>query len=260
MPNANIVAMDDMLEKVRSVKSAEEIGVLREAAKLGDLMLSTCRDTARPGVKDCEVYANMMRAMVANGGEEPTLFLWGCDKYRTRIRSACRQRGRCKRATLSSARCIRSLAAISPMSSGRSRSASQRQADRDLRRLRRRLPGVASRASGPAKPSRPRWRPLRTRLCHAVFAYLRSRHPRPRARLARIPTLPPPRHCGRPRGLSRLSATASSRAWCSRSTSTYSIRSGRTERPAACSPRRRNHRDRRARMHSFPMDFQKIPV
>jgi len=81
MPGAKIVAMDDMLEKVRSVKSAEELGVLREAARLGDLMLATCRDTARPGVKDCEVYANMMRTMVANGGEEPTLFLWACDRY-----------------------------------------------------------------------------------------------------------------------------------------------------------------------------------
>jgi Xaa-Pro dipeptidase len=81
LPNASIVRLDDMLEKVRSVKSAEELDVLREAAKLGDLMLSTCRDIARPGVKECEVYASMMEAMVGNGGEEPTLFLWACDRY-----------------------------------------------------------------------------------------------------------------------------------------------------------------------------------
>ena len=81
LPNAKFVGMDDMLEKVRSIKSAEELGVLREAAKLGDLMLSTCRDIARPGVKECEVYAAMMEAMMANGGEEPTLFLWNCDRY-----------------------------------------------------------------------------------------------------------------------------------------------------------------------------------
>ena len=30
---------------------------------------------------ECEVYAAMMEAMVANGGEEPTLFLWNCDRY-----------------------------------------------------------------------------------------------------------------------------------------------------------------------------------
>ena len=44
-------------------------------------MLATCRDTARPGVKECEVYAAMMQAMLANGGEEPTLFLWAADRY-----------------------------------------------------------------------------------------------------------------------------------------------------------------------------------
>jgi Xaa-Pro dipeptidase len=79
MPNASIVPLDDALEKIRAVKSAEELDVLRKAARLGDLMLATCRDTARPGVKDCEVYADIMRTMIANGGEEPTLFLWACD-------------------------------------------------------------------------------------------------------------------------------------------------------------------------------------
>ncbi len=81
LPKANLINLGDMLEKVRAVKSAEEIEVLRKAAKLGDLMLTTCKDTARPGVKECEVYANMMQTMVANGGEEPTLFLWACDRY-----------------------------------------------------------------------------------------------------------------------------------------------------------------------------------
>jgi Xaa-Pro dipeptidase len=79
LPGLDIVAMDDMLEKIRSIKSAEELGILRQAAALGDKMLATCAQTARPGVMDCEVYADMMRTMLANGGEEPTLFLWACD-------------------------------------------------------------------------------------------------------------------------------------------------------------------------------------
>jgi Xaa-Pro aminopeptidase len=81
LPAAAIVGLDDMLEKIRSIKSAEELDVLRKAAALGDLMLATCRELARPGVKECAVYAGMMAAMVANGGEEPTLFLWNCDRY-----------------------------------------------------------------------------------------------------------------------------------------------------------------------------------
>jgi Xaa-Pro dipeptidase len=81
LPNASLVALDDMLESVRSIKSAEEIGILQQAANLGDMMLATCKESARPGVPECEVYARMMETMVANGGEEPTLFLWACDRH-----------------------------------------------------------------------------------------------------------------------------------------------------------------------------------
>src|SRR5258705_127634 len=81
LPGVNLVNLEDMMEKLRMVKSAEEIAALDKAARLGDLMLARCRDTARPGVRECEVYAGMMEAMLANGGEEPTLFLWGSDKH-----------------------------------------------------------------------------------------------------------------------------------------------------------------------------------
>ncbi len=79
LPQAELVNLDDMMEMLRTVKSDEELEILARAAQLGDLMLSTCRDTARPGVKESEVYGGMMETMIANGGEEPTLFLWACD-------------------------------------------------------------------------------------------------------------------------------------------------------------------------------------
>jgi Xaa-Pro dipeptidase len=81
LPQVEIVNTDDMLEKMRAVKSTEEIGVLEKAAQLGDLMLDACLRTAKPGVKECEVYARMMEVMLANGGEEPTLFLWAADAH-----------------------------------------------------------------------------------------------------------------------------------------------------------------------------------
>jgi len=81
LPQAQFVNLDDMLESLRTVKSAEELDMLARAARLGDLMLATCRDRARPGVKEAEVYGGMVEAMIANGGEEPTLFLWGCDRH-----------------------------------------------------------------------------------------------------------------------------------------------------------------------------------
>jgi Xaa-Pro aminopeptidase len=81
LPNVRFVDLGDLLETMRSVKSAEEIGLLEKAAALGDKMLQACRDRARPGVRESEVYARMMEAMLADGGEEPTLFLWACDRY-----------------------------------------------------------------------------------------------------------------------------------------------------------------------------------
>jgi Xaa-Pro dipeptidase len=81
LPGAQLVNLDDMLEKVRTIKSAEELDMLDRAARLGDLMLDMCRQTARPGVRECEVYGRMMEAMLAEGGEEPTLFLFACDRH-----------------------------------------------------------------------------------------------------------------------------------------------------------------------------------
>ena len=81
LPHANVVNIDDMLEKIRTIKSAEEMQILDRAARLGDLMLEACRDTARPGVKECEVYARMRHALLANGGEDPTLLLWASDPH-----------------------------------------------------------------------------------------------------------------------------------------------------------------------------------
>jgi Xaa-Pro dipeptidase len=55
LPQARLVDIGDMLEQVRAIKSAEEIDMLDRAAGLGDLMLQACRESARPGVKECEV-------------------------------------------------------------------------------------------------------------------------------------------------------------------------------------------------------------
>jgi Xaa-Pro dipeptidase len=81
LPEASLIDMGDMMEQARAIKSAEEIDILQHAASLGDLMLQACQDMARPGVKECEVYGRMLEVMLANGGEEPTLFLWACDHY-----------------------------------------------------------------------------------------------------------------------------------------------------------------------------------
>ncbi len=81
LPGVHFVDLGDMLETARAVKSTEEIALLERAAGLGDRMLEACTRRARPGVRESEVYAAMMEAMLADGGEEPTLFFWACDRY-----------------------------------------------------------------------------------------------------------------------------------------------------------------------------------
>ena len=79
VPQARFVNIDDLMERAHAIKSAEEITVLQHAAVLGDHMLAACREIARPGVRECEVYARMREVMIAEGGEDPTLFLWASD-------------------------------------------------------------------------------------------------------------------------------------------------------------------------------------
>ena len=52
LPGASIVNLDDMLEKIRTIKSAEEIGVLRKAAALGDLMLTPAATPRGPASRN----------------------------------------------------------------------------------------------------------------------------------------------------------------------------------------------------------------
>ena len=81
LPQATIVNIKDMVERIRAIKSSEEIEFLDKAAGLGDLMIETCSRVARPGVRESEVYGKMREAMISNGGEDPTLFLWASDAH-----------------------------------------------------------------------------------------------------------------------------------------------------------------------------------
>lgn len=76
LPAASFENATDIIEELRLVKSAEEIAFHEKAAELGDLAIMVMTETARPGVKESEVYANMVRVMLANGAEPPLMFLW----------------------------------------------------------------------------------------------------------------------------------------------------------------------------------------
>jgi Xaa-Pro aminopeptidase len=73
LPEVRWVDAGAMLQEMRMVKSEEEIGMLRQAGRIARLTLDAMVDTARPGVTDAAVYAEMVRTQIANGAE-PNIF------------------------------------------------------------------------------------------------------------------------------------------------------------------------------------------
>jgi Xaa-Pro aminopeptidase len=73
MPHARFTDASGILQDMRMVKSEEEIDLLRGAGKIARKVIDAMIDTARPGVTEAEVYAEMIRTQIANGGE-PNIF------------------------------------------------------------------------------------------------------------------------------------------------------------------------------------------
>ncbi len=73
LPNADFFDASWILEQMRMVKSEEEIGQLRKAGKIARKVIDALVETARPGVTEAEVFAEMIRTQIANGGE-PNIF------------------------------------------------------------------------------------------------------------------------------------------------------------------------------------------
>jgi len=76
MPQATIVNGTDICRYPRFHKSAEEIAMIQRSVDLIEQMVEAMRTTAGPGVKESTVYANMIQALIAGGGEIPTMLSW----------------------------------------------------------------------------------------------------------------------------------------------------------------------------------------
>ncbi len=76
LPEATLLNATDIIEKLRWIKSEEEIECHTRAAEIGDLAIETMGRSSRPGVSQAEVYGEMVRVMLANGSEPPTMLLW----------------------------------------------------------------------------------------------------------------------------------------------------------------------------------------
>lgn len=73
-PQARIVNATEMMQEIRAVKSAEEVALLEHSAAITEKTIDAMIENANPGVSEKELYGAMVHAMLANGGELPTLF------------------------------------------------------------------------------------------------------------------------------------------------------------------------------------------
>ncbi|MGE0743646.1 MAG: M24 family metallopeptidase [Rhodospirillales bacterium] len=75
-PAATFVDATGIIQEVRSVKSAEEIALMRRSAWIGERMVDAMLASARPGANERHVYAEMTKALLDNGGDLPTLLIF----------------------------------------------------------------------------------------------------------------------------------------------------------------------------------------
>lgn len=73
LPAATFIDASAILQEMRTVKSEEEIEVLRTASSIARAVLDTMVDSAKPGILEAELYADMIRTQIAHGGE-PNVF------------------------------------------------------------------------------------------------------------------------------------------------------------------------------------------
>ncbi|WP_439361565.1 M24 family metallopeptidase [Bradyrhizobium sp. DASA03007] len=76
LPGATFVDASWLIEEMRVVKSEEEIGMLRKAGGIARKAVDALIATARPGVPEAVVFAEMIKTQIANGAEPNIFNLW----------------------------------------------------------------------------------------------------------------------------------------------------------------------------------------
>jgi Xaa-Pro aminopeptidase len=73
LPDAEFIDASHILQDMRMVKSEEEIEILRGAGRIARKVVDAMIESARPGVPEALLYAEMIKTQIANGGE-PNIF------------------------------------------------------------------------------------------------------------------------------------------------------------------------------------------
>jgi Xaa-Pro aminopeptidase len=73
LPEARLVDFGYALEEMRIIKSEEELDFMRRGGEVARKVIDVMVAGARPGVREAELYADMVRTQIANGAE-PNIF------------------------------------------------------------------------------------------------------------------------------------------------------------------------------------------
>lgn len=73
LPDARFIDFGYALEEMRMIKSDEEISFMRRGGQVARKVIDAMVEGARPGVREAELYADMVRTQIANGAE-PNIF------------------------------------------------------------------------------------------------------------------------------------------------------------------------------------------
>jgi Xaa-Pro aminopeptidase len=69
LPKVKLVDATPLLDSLRIIKSPEEIEMLKRSGEISRLKVEAMIGMARPGVKECELFAEMVKTEISHGGE-----------------------------------------------------------------------------------------------------------------------------------------------------------------------------------------------
>ncbi len=76
IPGVKLIDATPLVQELRSIKSPEEVATLERSAAIADRMVAAMVRLARPGNTERQVYAAMVEAMIAEGGDLPALMIF----------------------------------------------------------------------------------------------------------------------------------------------------------------------------------------
>jgi Xaa-Pro aminopeptidase len=69
LPGAHFSEATHIIERLREIKSPEEIEMLKKSGEISRLKIESMIKMAAPGVKECELFAEMVKTEISQGGE-----------------------------------------------------------------------------------------------------------------------------------------------------------------------------------------------